>query len=67
MRIAVDRSKCCGAGQCVMLAPAVFDQDDEGVSFVLEGAEATADPAAVQEAVEACPTGAIAVLVEDHA
>lgn len=31
MRTHADRDKCIGAGQCAMAAPAVFDQDDDGV------------------------------------
>lgn len=30
MRVIADANKCVASGQCVMLAPAVFDQDDEG-------------------------------------
>ncbi len=29
MRVSVEPEKCCGAGQCVLLAPKVFDQLDE--------------------------------------
>jgi len=28
LKVAVDRDACCGSGNCVMTAPAVFDQDD---------------------------------------
>lgn len=32
MNIAVDADKCCGAGQCVLPAPEVFDQgEDDGI------------------------------------
>ncbi|MFF0087030.1 ferredoxin [Streptomyces canus] len=30
MRIDVDADRCVGAGQCVMAAPKVFDQNDDG-------------------------------------
>ena len=29
MKITVDEEKCCAAGQCVLIAPEVFDQRDE--------------------------------------
>ncbi|GAA0915578.1 hypothetical protein GCM10009574_018210 [Streptomyces asiaticus] len=29
MKITVDEEKCCGAGQCVLIAPEVFDQREE--------------------------------------
>ncbi|NEW70776.1 hypothetical protein G4H13_10220 [Streptomyces rapamycinicus] len=28
MKVHVDEAKCCGAGQCVLVAPEVFDQRD---------------------------------------
>ena len=34
--VEVDRDVCIGAGMCVMNAPEVFDQDDEGIVVVLE-------------------------------
>ena len=38
MRVIVDVSKCCGAGQCVLLAPKVFDQQESGVVILLDEA-----------------------------
>ena len=29
MRVIVDKELCIGAGQCVVTAPDVFDQDDD--------------------------------------
>ena len=29
MKVVIDQDKCVGAGQCVLLAPDVFDQRDE--------------------------------------
>ena len=31
MRVNADRESCIGSGQCVLDAPDVFDQDDDGV------------------------------------
>jgi ferredoxin len=60
MKITVDEVKCCGAGQCVMVAPEVFDQRDEDGVVVLLEAEPPADlHAAVQEAASVCPAAAI--------
>lgn len=36
MRVIVDTEKCSGAGQCVMLAPKVFDQRDDGIVIRLD-------------------------------
>ncbi|MEU8243498.1 ferredoxin [Actinoplanes missouriensis] len=62
LRVAVDRELCCGAGQCVLLAPAVFDQDeDDGIVVLLEAEPAEAYRKVVTEAAAVCPTGAIAI------
>ncbi|MBK0866829.1 (4Fe-4S)-binding protein [Saccharopolyspora sp. HNM0986] len=29
MKVTADERKCCGSGQCVLLAPEVFDQRDD--------------------------------------
>jgi ferredoxin len=61
MRITVDTDRCVGAGQCVLNAPAVFDQDDDGVVEVLGHAVAPEDRDAVDTAATLCPSGAITV------
>ncbi|MYW46261.1 ferredoxin, partial [Streptomyces sp. SID161] len=35
MRVTADRDRCVGSGQCAMLSPEVFDQDDDGLVEVL--------------------------------
>lgn len=60
MKISVDDEKCCGAGQCVMLAPAVFDQDDgEGIVVLLDEAPPEEHYDAVRESAGLCPAAAI--------
>ncbi|MER7687148.1 ferredoxin [Streptomyces sp. NPDC097610] len=60
MKITVDEDKCCGAGQCVLLAPEVFDQrDDDGIVVLLDAEPAVEQHAAVREAVAVCPAAAI--------
>lgn len=62
MKISVDEDKCCGAGQCVLLAPEVFDQrEDDGVVLLLDPEPAPDRHAAVREAAAVCPAGAITV------
>lgn len=61
MRVIVDVSKCCGAGQCVLLAPKVFDQQENGIVFLLDEAPPKDLHTAVREAASVCPTGAISV------
>lgn len=60
MKISVDPDVCCGAGQCALLAPDVFDQrDDDGVVFLLEAEPPEGLHALAREAASMCPTGAI--------
>ncbi|MCX5204988.1 ferredoxin [Streptomyces sp. NBC_00237] len=59
--IKVDKDVCIGAGQCVLVAPEVFTQDDDGFSEVLEGMEDGGGSGRVKEAVRACPVGAISL------
>ncbi|MER7795158.1 ferredoxin [Streptomyces sp. NPDC097640] len=62
MKITVDDVKCCGAGQCVLLAPEVFDQRDEDGIVVLLDAEPPAElHTAVKEAASVCPAAAISL------
>ncbi|MEU5528944.1 ferredoxin [Micromonospora chersina] len=63
VRVGVDRDRCCGAGNCVVTAPEVFDQDDEEGLVLLRRAEPPAGAVdRVRLAVELCPAGAISVV-----
>lgn len=60
MQITVDRDKCVGAGNCVLAAGDVFDQDDEdGRNVILDPDPAEDQFAAVERAAVMCPTSAI--------
>ncbi|PZG15262.1 ferredoxin [Nonomuraea aridisoli] len=62
MKVTVDEDKCCGAGQCVLLAPDVFDQrEDDGIVVLLDAAPPEELHAAVREAAAVCPAAAIDV------
>ncbi|WAL69335.1 ferredoxin [Amycolatopsis cynarae] len=62
MKVTVDEEKCCGAGQCVLLAPEVFDQrDEDGIVILLDAGPAPALHPAVREAASVCPAAAIAL------
>ncbi|WP_424892817.1 ferredoxin [Streptomyces sp. XH2] len=62
MRIEIDKDLCCGAGTCVLVAPGVFDQDDEdGTVILLDAAPGAEQRAAVEEAAERCPTAVISI------
>nr|WP_026066085.1 ferredoxin [Actinoalloteichus spitiensis] len=60
MRISVDADACCAAGQCVTLAPDVFDQSEEDGRVVLLTVQPPAAlEGAVREAAAACPASCI--------
>lgn len=61
MRVIVDVEKCCGAGQCVMLAPKVFDQREDGIVTLLDETPPEEQHAAVREAVTVCPGSVIRI------
>ena len=62
LRIEVDRERCCGAGNCVLSAPELFDQDDADGLVVLRHRDASPEVAVrVRRAVALCPAGAISV------
>jgi ferredoxin len=61
VRVTADRDVCIGAGMCVLTAPAVFDQTDDGLVDVLVDAPDEGAAAAVRDAVKLCPSGALRV------
>jgi ferredoxin len=62
MRVSVDEDRCIAAGQCVALAPTVFDQrDDDGIVVLLQAEPADDVRADVREASSVCPARAIVV------
>jgi ferredoxin len=63
MKIRTDVEACVGAGQCVLLAPDVFDVSDDGKVVVLVEQPTGDRIVDVRNAVVACP--AFAIEVED--
>ncbi|MFD8644286.1 ferredoxin [Streptomyces zaomyceticus] len=59
MRISLDTDVCIGAGQCALLSPDVFTQDDDGFGTVVPGRPDEPEGPLVREAARACPVGAI--------
>jgi ferredoxin len=68
VKIEADRDLCISAGNCVMSAGALFDQDDDGIVVLLVdrdgGAVQTADvpegeEAHARDAVKLCPAEAL--------
>jgi ferredoxin len=65
MHVEADRTKCCGFGNCVLIAPEVFDISDEDGRVVIIGQVTDDNLAIVREAVASCPNSALS-LSEDR-
>lgn len=59
MRVEVDQPKCVASGQCVLMAPEVFDQDDEGIVELLTDRPSPEHHDGVRESETICPASAI--------
>jgi ferredoxin len=59
MRIDVETDRCIGAGQCVLSAPDVFDQRDDGLVELLTPEPPEHERANVERAGQHCPSGSI--------
>jgi ferredoxin len=63
MRVVADHDRCIGAGNCSLMAPAVFDQDrEDGTVVVLDETPPESELPAVQEAVDRCPAAVLQLL-----
>ena len=61
VKIEVDREVCIQAGNCVMAADTLFDQDDDGVVVVLVDEVPEDEEDHAREAVKLCPSQALRV------
>ena len=61
MHVRVDAEKCIGSGQCVFIAPEVFDQDDDGTVVLLVESIDALHEGAVLESINVCPARVIAI------
>ena len=59
VKIEADHELCIGAGNCVLSAEAVFDQDDDGIVLLLADQVPEGEEERVREAVKLCPSGAL--------
>jgi ferredoxin len=62
MKVIVDQDKCASSGNCVMHAPAIFDQRDEDGVVVLLTENPPAEQAEnARKAAASCPALAISI------
>jgi ferredoxin len=60
MKVEVDEPKCVASGQCVLLAPEVFDQrEEDGIVVLLDETPGPELHDAVRESAGVCPAAAI--------
>lgn len=60
MHVEVDADKCVAAGQCVLLAPQVFDQrEEDGVVILLQERPDERLHESVRESAAVCPAAVI--------
>lgn len=64
VKVTADRDVCISAGNCVMVADAVFDQDDDGIVMVLVDEVPEGEEEHAREAVKLCPSQALRVVSE---
>jgi len=56
-RIVVDREGCIGARSCVVVAPEIFQMDDENLAYIVN--PDASDDDILKMAAEACPVLAV--------
>ncbi|MFD4660490.1 ferredoxin [Kitasatospora sp. NPDC058444] len=61
MRVSVDPDRCVSAGQCVMRAPDVFDQDDDGIVTLLQEEPPAELHTLVRQTASLCPVRLIQI------
>ena len=60
-RVHVDEHRCIGAGQCVLKAPKIFDQRDDGIVVLLDATPPSELHEAARKAADLCPAEAITI------
>ena len=61
MKIVIHPEKCCGSGQCVVNAPQLFDQQDDGIVILLDAQPAPQLHETARFAASICPALAIEI------
>ena len=64
MKVHLDRGRCQGHGRCYVLAPSVYEPDDDGYGFVVDAVGDRLPPEleeAARKGVNNCPEDAIII------
>jgi ferredoxin len=62
VKVHADRDVCIQAGNCVMAADNLFDQDDDGIVVVLADDIPDDELDRAREAVKLCPSQALTIV-----
>jgi ferredoxin len=60
VKVTLDAERCCGYGDCVLLAPEIFEMGD-AVAYVRQASVPDALVSAARSASDACPVAAISL------
>ena len=63
MKVHVDQERCVGAGNCVVQAPEIFDQGEDGIVILLQPDPPAELYEAARDATVTCP--ALAITIEE--
>jgi len=61
--VSIDQSRCIGASNCVHIAPAAFQLDEENVAYLVD--PSSVDDETLLDAARSCPTDAIYLDTEE--
>jgi ferredoxin len=61
--VSIDQSRCIGAGNCVHIAPAAFQLDEENIAYLVDTSLVSDED--LFDAARSCPTDAIYLDTED--
>ena len=61
MKVKVNRDACIGCGACQVIAPNLFELDEEGISKALVDEVEEQEEEIARDASDSCPTAAIEI------
>jgi len=61
VKVSVDKNKCIGCGNCVVVAAEFFGLEPDGKSKVIKQPQTPAEQELVRKAFKFCPTRAIII------
>jgi ferredoxin len=66
VQVEVQAQRCHGHGRCAVYAPAIFDFNDDGKSYVMANSDLAENQSEIERAYTACPEQAISIQKESR-